>query len=279
MRFVYDKIYLEHDTGDHPENAARLSQVIPFLEARGCDFLKPASGEPFLKLAHAKKYIEQIRSICASADKWRGVFTLDTPVCKKTYAVAAAAVGGAITAMRKNAFALVRPPGHHAGRNFGGGFCFFNNIAIAALASKKRTLIIDFDVHHGNGTQDIILGRENMFYFSTHQSPLYPGTGLHSEKNCINVPLKPGAGDAEFKKAVDSGLIPLIKKFEPEQIAVSAGFDSHADDHQPSLGNALNLTTASYVYIIHIVKEYPTFFVLEGGYSPTVIKNCVAALL
>ena len=167
----------------------------------------------------------------------------------------------------ETAFSLMRPPGHHAGRDFLGGFCYFNNLAIAVakvLPKYKSAAILDIDVHHGDGTQDIFLGKKNVFYCSIHQSPFFPGTGLASEKNCLNFPLPAGTGETEYLKYLDK-ILEEIKKFKPGLLAVSAGFDTYEFD--PLAG--LKLKKESYTKIGKMIKGVglPTFFVLEGGYS------------
>lgn len=176
------------------------------------------------------------------------------------------------------AFSLMRPPGHHAARDSAGGFCYFNNIAVAvskALDTVKKVAIIDIDCHHGNGTQDIFLGEERVLYISLHQSPLYPGTGLKSIKNCLNFPLPSGTDEEEylniFKEAIEEA-----KNFSPQLIAVSAGFDTYKNDPLTNF----NLEKETYTKISNLISSLkkPAFSVLEGGYSSE-LAECVEQYL
>jgi len=272
MEIICNKIFLEHETGNHPENKNRLKYFTHLPDS------KIENGKKCLLLAHSKKYIEHVKQKCQKEKE----LDLDTPCSEKSLEVAYYAVGATVqTAQKvlqtsKSVFALVRPPGHHAGKEFGGGFCLFNNIAIAALYLKKqkqKIFILDFDLHHGNGTQDIILGENNILYFSTHLAPFYPGTGMKSEKNCINIPLAYGTGDQEYIKIINTCLKKELAKFNPDIVAVSAGFDSFGTD--PLNNHLLDLTEKSFQAINEVIKKYKRFFVLEGGYSPENIKKGV----
>jgi acetoin utilization deacetylase AcuC-like enzyme len=208
----------------------------------------------------------------------------DTPNSKRMFEYALLSAGAAIQAQeialhKEYAFSLMRPPGHHASRNSAGGFCYFNNIAVAvskALDTVERVAIIDIDCHHGNGTQDIFLGNKRVLYVSLHQSPLYPGTGLKSEENCLNLPLSPGTGQeeylTEFKKAIEE-----VKKFSPRLIAVSAGFDTYKADPLTNL----NLEKETYAKISGLISalKKPTFSVLEGGYNVFELPECIEQYL
>ncbi|MCK4543251.1 MAG: histone deacetylase [Spirochaetales bacterium] len=272
MKLIYNKIFLEHDI-DHPENKTRLKYFYDTKET------KIENGEQYLMLVHTKEHIDNIKK----TSNVEGSIGFDTMTCKRSYEVACYAVGAAIQAAKKGGFALVRPPGHHATKYQAMGFCLFNNIAIASkylLNEGKRVFILDFDIHHGNGTQDILLGEKNVVYFSTHQSPCYPGTGLKDEKNCINIPLPLGTVDDVYIKQLEERLIPAIKAFNPDIVGVSAGFDSYYKDYHymnPTVG--FKLTKKSYEKIKDILQDYKNFFVLEGGYNPESIKDGVEIFL
>ncbi len=261
MNLVFHPLFLQHSKAEHPENPERLSLIDL------TNYTKAKNGEKYLELAHSKEYINKIKALQGNLD-------INTYTNEYSYEAACLAAGATVQAMNKEAFALVRPPGHHAPF---GGFCLFNNVVIAALASKKRVFIIDWDVHHGNGTQDLVLGNENIQYFSTHQSPLYPGTGLTNETNCINVPLPSGTGDKEYLSVVEKVLKPALEEFQPEIVGVSAGFDSYYKDNG-WLSN-FQLTNKSYEAVLKTIGDTKTFFCLEGGYNPESVKDGVETVL
>ncbi len=261
MEIVFSEKCLEYGTPYHPENPSRVKVAYEYLKDK-YEFIEayPAS-ESDLLLVHDKDYIERIK---------RGTFyDPDTPAYENIFEYALLAVGGAIVASEKCAFSLMRPPGHHAGRRglaLGAptlGFCYFNNIAIAVKKLGKRTLIIDIDTHHGNGTQEVFMGDENVIYLSLHTGGIYPGTGLRSEGNCYNYPLAFGTGESEYLRILENAL-DKIDMDKIDVVAVSAGFDTLAGD----LGG-LNLTVDSYRKIGKLIGELnkPVFAVLEGGYT------------
>jgi acetoin utilization deacetylase AcuC-like enzyme len=230
-----------------------------------------------------------------------GHLNLDTVMSSKSYEVALMAAGGAMLATEailsdkvQNAFALIRPPGHHAGPNYGAGFCLFNNIAIAVRHAQRdfnlrRILIADYDTHHGNGTQDIFYEDSSALYLSIHQSPLYPGTGQQDEVGLgegkgytINMPLPPGSGDVNYTRTFKEVLLPAARRFRPEMIFVSVGYDAHWAD---SIAN-MNLSVAGYAQLSSCLRQLADelchgrlLFCLEGGYNLKALAASVIATL
>jgi acetoin utilization deacetylase AcuC-like enzyme len=236
----------------HPEQAARLAAVLKGLETEEFQYLTrieaPQASRKALVAAHDPQLVDAILGRLNALAQASGHIHLDPDTAMSAGSAEAAlrAAGAVIDAvdrvMRgecKNVFCAVRPPGHHAERERAMGFCLFNNIAIGALHARarhglKRIAVVDFDVHHGNGTQSIFFDEIELFYASTHQSPLYPGTGFSSEKgiadNILNVPLAPHSGGKEFRAAFSDVVLPALASFAPEFIFISAGFDAHRAD-------------------------------------------------
>jgi acetoin utilization deacetylase AcuC-like enzyme len=245
----------------HIEGPQRVKMAYEILKEKGYEFLAPeAASEEDLLRAHDTEYIWNLKKGL--------VEDTDTPAYENIYEYARLSAGGAILAAKVNGFSIMRPPGHHAGRNgaalgaYTRGFCYLNNIAIAVKTLNKPTLILDIDGHHGNGTQEIFLGDKKAVYTSLHRYPHYPGTGYVSEGNCLNFPLPADCGDAVYLKTLDEALGMIdIRKFDG--VAVSAGFDTHAGDLA-----SLGLTEKGYVEIGKRIAalQKPTFFILEGGY-------------
>jgi len=292
---VYDDIYLKHKTGSgHPESSQRLTAIISRLKKKlSDDDLQLIQPKPFstvlewLTTIHSPEYVERVKKSCQNGVEYMD--SIDTPISSETYEVAVMAVGGVLSAIDgvmngeiRNAFCAVRPPGHHALRNKAMGFCIFNNVAIGAKYIQKKyglskVLIVDWDVHHGNGTQDAFYNDPTVLYFSTHRSPFYPGTGYADEKGIgkglnytINVEMTAGDGDESYKKAFEEILKPRAMEFDPDFVLVSAGFDAHKDD---PLGG-MNVTANGYAEMTKIVKDIAEkccdgrlVSVLEGGYS------------
>jgi len=266
MKAVFSPACLGYSFPGHPESPERVRRIRDALKAAGYGFVAagPASEKDVL-LAHAREHLGRVRSGSYSDP--------DTPPLGIRFPLAAAGV--AIKAAQVLGFALTRPPGHHAGRDFLGGFCYFNNIAIAVRKLGRRTAILDLDVHHGNGTQDIFLGDDKVLYVSLHQVPHYPGTGLRSEGNCLNFPLPPGTAESAYLKALGKAL-GSVAHFKPEVLAVSMGFDTYAGD---PLGG-MRITAGGYGTIGAMVGGLglPTFAVLEGGYSEKTGELCLGFL-
>jgi len=291
---IYSEKYLEHILSKgHPERPERLKAIVDALKQAKLwetpsvkvTEPKPAKRED-IELVHDAAHIELVERLSESERP----LDVDTPVHRNTFELALLAAGGTIDAGRavlsgktSNAFALVRPPGHHASRARGGGFCYFNNLAVMIERMKrefklKRIFILDFDAHHGNGTQDIFYEDPSVLFLSLHQNPLtlYPGTGFvhelgsgKGEGYTVNVPLPPGSGDAEYASVMEEIFVPLTKQFKPELFAVSAGFDAYADDPLTQL----QLSTLAYGWLTHFVVEQAgklckgrVVLALEGGY-------------
>lgn len=254
MDIVYSEKCLEFSEPGHPESPERVRAAYEFLK-KSYTVLnpKPCSEEYLLKV-HTRRLIDSVK---------QGSFSdSDCPHYENIFNYAKLSVGAAILAAKKKSFSLMRPPGHHAGKDFLAGFCYFNNIAIAVKSLGKKTLIIDFDGHHGNGTQDIFLGNKDVTYISLHRSPHYPGTGISSKKNCLNFPLEAFCGEKVYLKTLEKALKQAGSDFDT--IAISAGFDAYEQDNLASLG----LKTETYKKIGNRIKniEIPCFAVLEGGY-------------
>lgn len=272
---MYSLRCLEYEATGHPESPERVGQIRDELSKDGTyTFVEPKPcTEDDLLLVHTQIHINRVKNNEFSDP--------DTPNMPNIYMYASLAVGSAIAASRiteqeRSAFSLARPPGHHAERDRAGGFCYFNNIAVAVaklLEKGRKVAILDLDVHHGNGTQDIFLGMANVLFCSLHQVPLYPGTGLVSEQNCQNFPLPPGTGRDRYLRLLMEAL-ERIGTFRPEILAVSLGFDTYKED--PLAG--FNLVREDYHAVGSIVQTIgvPTFFVLEGGYSEDIGVLAVA---
>ena len=306
---LYDDEFLLHNTGlNHPENPSRITHTINFLKKEyefKSNLIWPSFGYApidIISLVHSEKYINLVKLESERLNK--SIATLstgDTVISNKSYQVARKSVGAMIEGIDQimqekvsSAFAFTRPPGHHAFRDKGMGFCIFNNVAIAAkyLQNKygiKRILIVDFDVHHGNGTQDIFYSDNSVFYFSIHQHPFYPGTGRQTERGIgngygftLNIDLPKGAGDREFIEGLTSQLIPAMDKFKPEFILVSAGFDAHENDLLGQLKYSNDGYKKATDILLSLAKKYSMnrmMFVLEGGYEPTNIKDASESIL
>ena len=269
---LYNKIFLSHDTGSHPENIKRL-QAFGDLEETNIE-----SGLPYLALVHPESHIKIIREACACND----MLDQDTLTSPGSFEAAVHAAGAAVMASQSGGFALARPPGHHAYAARAGGFCLFNNIAVAAqklVNEGKRVFIFDIDGHYGNGTSDIFYNTDKILYASLHQYPAFPGNGFVDELGAgegrgfnINVPLPPGSGDDLFHEGCEY-ILSIARKFKPDAVAVSAGFDAHHSD--PLLN--LRLSANSFHWVGKSLSENfnHVFAVLEGGYNTDYLPKCV----
>ena len=299
--YIHHDRFIDHATPTgHPERADRLRAINKVMADPHFDALKrieaPLADLKSALLAHPQSHIDHVVA-CAPET---GFFQIDpdTVMSPATLEAAQRAIGGAVHAVDEvvagsvdNAFVAARPPGHHAERTRAMGFCFFNTAAIAALHAMAehgaaRVAVLDFDVHHGNGTQDIFWDRPNCFYGSTHQMPLYPGTGAARERgkddagNIVNVPLAPGDGRAAFEAAWAGTIIPALSAFSPEFVVISAGFDAHRRD---PLGN-LELVEEDFAWITEALlaaaresAKGRVVSVLEGGYDLQGLSQSVAA--
>jgi acetoin utilization deacetylase AcuC-like enzyme len=280
-----------HVYPNHPEHPSRFDLLRPRLDSFGAQKMdaKPATREEVARVHHPT-LINSLEDICKQAPAI--IDYAPTFVTQTSFDDALLASGGTLSCTRavlsgsaRNAFAIVRPPGHHAEPTHSMGFCIFNNIAIAARDALergiKRVAIVDYDAHHGNGTQAAFADDERVAYLSTHQWGIYPGTGWyeeapHAKKRIVNVPLPAGAGDKTYKRITDEIFAPFIQSFKPELILVSAGFDAHWNDPITSLG----LSTAGFYMLskklVDLAEEHcdgKIVFVLEGGYNATNLAN------
>ncbi len=297
----YSDACLLHDTGGHPESRHRLEAImrqlraapdpgdLEFLEARPTDL-------DTLKTVHAPAYVDRVVRMAAAGGDW---LDGDTVVSSGSIEAALRAAGGAVDAVvavaagrLTNAFVAVRPPGHHATAAVGMGFCLFNNVAIAAShllrqGLAQRIAVVDFDVHHGNGTQDIFYEEPAVLTFSTHQMPLYPGSGRYTEIGhgdgrgySVNVPLPPGTGDEGYARVMEGVVVPLLRRYQPDFILVPAGYDAHWSD---PLAN-MKVTTPGFRRIVKQISALAEELcggrmvcTLEGGYDLKALASSVEA--
>ncbi|WP_372524919.1 histone deacetylase family protein [Piscinibacter sp.] len=292
-----------HDMGrGHPECPQRLDAIHDHLLATGLDVALDFREAPEVdlrdvELAHSAGYVAELKDLLeqVSASGEPRALDPDTVACPDTWRAVLRAAGAAVAATDavidgeiKNAFCAVRPPGHHATRNEAMGFCFFNNVAVAArhaldVRGLKRVAIVDFDVHHGNGTEDIIAGDERMLMVSIFQHPLYPYSGAVSKgTNMVNLPIPPYTRGGEVRDMIEAMWMPRLEAFRPQMIFISAGFDAHREDELGQLG----LVESDYEWMTRRVKDVADRYAdgrivscLEGGYALSALARSVAAHL
>ncbi|HIC82177.1 MAG TPA: histone deacetylase family protein [Kiloniellaceae bacterium] len=289
----------QHDPGPlHPENPGRLKAIMKTLDSPEFSELlrreAPHAEHSQIARVHPESFVHEVlAAIPDHGDRMLDADTIVSPGSGEAALRAAGAVVAAVDAVfageADNAFCAVRPPGHHAEPRQAMGFCLFNNVAVGALHAREvhrchRVAVVDFDVHHGNGTQAMFWDDPDLFYASTHQFPFYPGTGRAQERgvgnNIINVPLPPPAGSADFRQAMRDCVIPALTRFEPDFVFISAGFDAHVDDPLASL----NFVEEDYAWATQQLMELARsacggrlVSVLEGGYDHAALASCVAA--
>lgn len=282
---VTDDLFLRHEAPGHPECPERLSVIVDHLKRTGLlDRLTLLDArdatEEELRLVHTAEHVTRIHEMAKRAPVW---IDGDTYLNRDSLAAALRAAGGVLAACEaidagsdRTAFCAVRPPGHHATPDRAMGFCLFNNVASAARFLHRRVLIVDWDVHHGNGTQDAISDDPSVFYLSTHRSPFYPGTGRASERGCgniLNLPMPAGTTSQDFLGVFERGVHEAAASFRPEFVLISCGFDAYEGDPIGGLG----LRPEDFGTMTRIVREaapVPVVSVLEGGYALDALGRC-----
>jgi acetoin utilization deacetylase AcuC-like enzyme len=305
LALLHDASFLEHDTGPgHPESPDRLRAVLARLEAEPRPLERPrvpAASRADVAAVHDPRYLDALERACAAGG---GHVDPDTPFSERSFEAALRAAGAAVLGAERAlggagpSFALVRPPGHHAGPPRGSGFCLLNNVAIAARAAvrrlgARRVAIVDVDVHHGNGTQDVFVEDPSVLYVSTHAWPAYPGTGAVDETGegagrgtTANVPLPAGYGDAALLLAIDRVVAPLVRRYAPDLLLVSAGYDAHWTSGPFLAGIRSSVTVRGYAEAVARLRDLAgeacggrLALALEGGYEPEALGGCVLGTL
>jgi acetoin utilization deacetylase AcuC-like enzyme len=298
VAIIYSAEFLRHETGPtHPECPARLTAIATALrKMSGANYLhwqKPSpvtwNLDPYILRCHSQEYLNKLAKL---AELGGGSLDADTPVSPQSYDVARLAVRAWLDGVdhvlnqREAVFVLARPPGHHAIRNTGMGFCLLNNVAIAAhyaltRPGVERVAIVDWDVHHGNGTEALVDHNPRIFYCSLHQFPCYPGTGAAGDRgqhdNVLNIPLKPGGDGKVYREAFEHKVLPFLRQVKPDLLLVSAGYDANHSDPLAYM----NLIPEDYGMMTHYLMEISPYPVLglEGGYHlPSLAKSVVETL-
>jgi acetoin utilization deacetylase AcuC-like enzyme len=299
--YLRHPLSLEHETGAHPENPRRIEAIearLATLDWLGMERVEaPAATREQLERVHAPAHVDAIERLCAAGG---GMVDADTVASERSFEAALRSAGGAAEAAERLldgearfAFCGQRPPGHHAERERAMGFCLFNNVAVAAEHARaargvERVLVLDWDVHHGNGTEAIFYESDRVLYASIHQSPLYPGTGAARDAGAgagsgytLNLPVPPGAGPDEFLALVQHVVVPVAREYEPGLVAISAGFDGHRDDPlaQCRLDEAAFADMAATMRHLASELEAPLLVCLEGGYDLGALAASVAATI
>lgn len=274
MRLLYHPYILEHDNPTHVENANRAKAVLD----TGYKFEKVKlieNWKEYLNLVHEKKYLNRLFAKLEEAKEGLTYIDSDTYLSSGTERALQACVSMIIEGLREEkTFLLTRPPGHHAGRmgganTFTQGFCLVNNVALASVLFEKPCVILDVDLHHGNGTEDIVKEYEHITFISLHARNIYPGTGYESYGNIMNFPLEWEIGDSAYINLLEEHIKPILEDRKPKKVFLSLGFDAHKEDPL----SVLNIGMKTYEHVFKMLEEYELFCVLEGGYNTHVLDH------